>query len=49
MRVSLESSGPSTSLKGSAAMPTLGAQVAVIRQSRSGTLPAFCSERGGTP
>src|SRR4051794_6918639 len=46
MRLSLLSIGPSTS--GEGPPMSLGRQL-VTRQSRSGTLPAFCSENGGTP
>src|SRR5689334_6422576 len=45
MRVSLLSSGPSTSF-GDGASPAIGQPI--VRQSRSGTLPAFCSLAGGT-
>jgi hypothetical protein len=46
MRLSLESSGPSTSRTGEGPMPS---RQTVMMQSRSGTGPAFCSESGGTP
>ncbi len=46
MRLSLESRGPSTSRTGDGPIP---ARQVLTMQSRSGTLPARCSDSGGTP